>query len=116
MTVQVNQTQCCGFKEIDGIEYANTPEETKQALKDVCRDFFDGEDAAFLFFTGVSKERYGQKFKALILKNKLGTIIETKAKRNPNSGNAIKAWVWTVNRKNFKEYAKKHKLLPDNNY
>ncbi len=107
--ISVNNTECCGFKEIDGLEGT----ETEQALKEVCNQFFNQSDAAFLFFTGVSKERYGQKFKALIKKEKLGEIIETKAKRNPNSGRIIKAWVWTIDRPKFRDFAYKNNILID---
>jgi hypothetical protein len=102
----IEQTNCCGFKEIDGLN-DNT---AKESLNQVCEDFFNGEDAAFLFFTGVSKKRYGQNFKRLITKLKLGKIIETEAKRNPNSGNKIKAWIWSVNKPKFKQYAKQHQI------
>lgn len=104
---EINKTSCCGFKEIDGLE----GQSALQSLKEIAKDFFtDEEDAAFLFFTGVTNERYGQRFKALINKHKLGKVIETVSKKNPNSGNNIKAWIWDINKPNFRKFAKKHKI------
>jgi len=108
--ITIERTNCCGFKEIDNLCDGTA----EQNLKETCEQFFnDDNDAAFLFFTGVSKEGYGQKFKKLILKEKLGEITETKAKRNPNSGNKIKAWIWAVNKTKFKQYAKRNKITID---
>lgn len=107
MTAVIERTNCCGFKEIDGLE--NTT--TKQALIDICHDYFNEDnDCAFLFFTGVTKEKYGQKFKALIKKEKLGTIIETRSKKNPNSSNKIKAWIWDINKTKLRAFAKQNKV------
>ena len=38
-------------------------------------------------------------FAAFIAKNKLGSIVSSRWKVNPNTGNPIKVWVWNVNAK-----------------
>lgn len=109
MTVTLDETKCCGVKEIDGLSYTDTPQE---ALKDVWDSYHNrGNDCRFMIFTGVTNEKYGQKFRNLIIKEKLGKVIETESKVNPNSDNPIKVWVWTINKTNFKNYARKNKIL-----
>ena len=39
-----------------------------------------------------------------IKKNKLGRVVGTHGKVNPNSGNEIKAWLWEVNEKALREW------------
>lgn len=52
---------------------------------------------------------YGRKFAALIKKENLGEVVQatTKTVTNPNSGNVLKAWLWTVNHKNLRAWAQK---------
>lgn len=101
----LKETECCGLREIDDLSL------TKPATSmiQICYDFFESMDSAFIVFTGVTKELYGRKFKKFILDNKLGTVIETESKRNPNSGNRIKTWIWTVNITKLKSWFKKNK-------
>ena len=40
--------------------------------------------------------KYGQRFAAMIRKKGLGDLIETGRHINPNSGNKLKVWVWTI--------------------
>lgn len=103
MSLILQETSCCGLRDIEGL-CERTP---KEAMINVCYDFFRDEmDSAFILFTGVTKKRYGQKFKKYILDNKLGTVIETESKRNPNSSNRIKTWVWTLNVTKLKSWFK----------
>ena len=55
---------------------------------------------AFYVFTGVTSHDsvYGQRLADYILKNKLGTIVTSVSKRNPNSGNMIQIWTWGVDK------------------
>ena len=107
----INRTNCCGLRELNDLcDYRYNPE---RALKDFCSSFFHGQQddedlAAFILFTGVSKERYGQRFASLIKKNKLGKILETRAKLNPNSGSIIKTWIWDINRPATRAWDNKH--------
>lgn len=72
----------------------------------------DSYDARWRYavFTQAGKgQSYGRKFAALIRKEKLGEVVQatTKTVKNPNSGNILKAWMWTVNHKNLKAWAQK---------
>ena len=115
----LESTNCCGVDEIAGL--ADTPEET---LKDVCYEKYplknsncwydeEGEEQAFILITDTVKRGFDKKLVDYIRLNKLGVVIGTKPKKNPNSGNRIRAWLWSPNEKNlnkwFKSLLKKEK-------
>ncbi len=50
--------------------------------------------------------RGGQKLAIVIREEKLGKLFVSRARRNPNSGNQIKTWMWAVNWRAVKEYLK----------
>ncbi len=50
--------------------------------------------------------RGGDKLAIEIRKKKLGKVFVTRARRNPNSDNQIKTWMWAVNWRAVKEYLK----------
>ena len=65
----------------------------------------------YAVFTQAGKNAtYGKKFAALIRREKLGEVVQatTKTVKNPNSGNILKAWVWTVNYPALKKWAVKY--------
>lgn len=49
---------------------------------------------------GSDRERnnymYGRNFAAYILDNQLGTTVTTPREVNPNSGNLLQVWIWTI--------------------
>ena len=101
--------ECCGCREIDGLANRSP----KKALQQIYFEAIDREDInsndgllnfVFIIFTGVIKENYAQKFKKYLLDNKLGEVIETKTKTNPNSYNDIRVYVWTINRKAYGQW------------
>lgn len=107
-------TSCCGVDEIVDLGSRNT---TRGAMLDVCNNYirrewnnsFVDDFPAFLSFTGVMKYGYGQEFANFIRKNKLGTVRESVARVNPNSGNRIKMWIWAVNRTAMRKWYKDNK-------
>lgn len=60
-----------------------------------------------VFTQAGSRKSYGRNFAALIKKENLGEVVQatTKTVKNPNSGNILKAWLWTVNYPNLKKWA-----------
>ena len=48
--------------------------------------------------------RGGEKLAKVIKEEKLGKLFVTRARRNPNSDNQIKTWMWAVNWRAVKEY------------
>mgnify|MGYP001598676929 CR=1 FL=1 len=124
--VEILESQgCCGMDELVGIEHS-TPAET---IKDVLERYLnDGEtDVPLFVYSGVAKDTkskranhahggYGEALTAYIKKHKLGTVVVSKAGINPNTGNKIKAWIWTVNNKKMLAYAKAKGIKADSDY
>lgn len=111
----LSDTTCCGVDEIEGLE--STPFKT---VLEVCYEKYDEEgwggtsNQAFILFTDTMKSGKGTKLAAYIVKNKLGTIAAPlRARRNPNSGNMIKAWIWSPNETNLKAWWKKNQKKHD---
>ena len=55
--------------------------------------------------TATKRVSGGIRLANFIEKNKLGKIMVTRPRINPNSGHNIQTWIWSVNWKNMKEYA-----------
>lgn len=102
-----NHMDCCGVKEISGIRYDYRHPRPLKMLRDI---WAMAERAkwgfAFLVFTDHNSTRNGQKFAEFLRKHDLGEIVETKKKRNSNSGNMVRVWVWGVNKRKMKAFAK----------
>jgi hypothetical protein len=66
-----------------------------------------------VFTQAGTRKTYGKKFAALIKKENLGEVVQatTKSVKNPNSGNVLKAWIWTVNHRNLRAWAQKQANL-----
>ena len=91
---------CCGVREMHGISECST----EQALR------LFGQQAAYhsdnfshVFFTQAGSRRYGQNLAATITRLRLGKVVASEKKRNPNSRNLLKMWIWTVNWKAFRK-------------
>lgn len=106
---------CCGITEIQGLSDHRNSEE---ALKEFCRiaGGYDWEwRFRFAVFTeaGGKKSTYGKNFARYIEKHGLGEVVATKTKVNPNSGNPLKAFVWTMNIPALKSWAKENGVSPE---
>jgi hypothetical protein len=85
---------CCGIREIDGLSGHRTPE---AVLKDLRGRFHEDHKWRHAVFSQAGKRStYGKRFAAYITKEKLGTVVETETKVNPNSKNPLKAFIWTI--------------------
>jgi hypothetical protein len=103
---------CCGIREISGLSQHRGP---AAALKSFCRGVYKteyGTDASrfrYSIFSQIQARQYGDKFAAYILEHKLGDVIETTGRHvNPNSGNVLKVFVWTVDHDAVKLWWEKH--------
>ena len=98
------QMICCGVDEAEEIR-CNTPE---QNLEYMFLGMADSEwRRAFIIFTDHKQQTYGKALAKYIKKHKLGKIHVTRSKRNPNTDNMIRVWVWDFNKKNWFKWAKK---------
>lgn len=99
--IEIRTTGYRKIREIHGLMYyINVPQ---YAMKDLCISIFHGNDIKTIpyttfLFSGVVSSRYAEDFKDYIEKEKLGDVISTVSKRNPNSGNTIRAYVWTIDK------------------
>lgn len=108
MTYCIGESQCCGLSEIAEIQTEGPVEETAQNIY----NSWDGQP--LLVFTAVTRGKYYEKFykhgdrlKEFIEKNKLGTVVTSHAKVNPNSKNTVRAYLWSVSARGFHRWAKK---------
>ena len=105
---------CCGILEVMHLR-ESAP---KQTLIDICNydHHYNYEEELpklqhhpYVIFTDHIDMKYGKNFAKFIKKNRLGIITySSKAKLNPNSGNNIRMWVWSVNWRAVKIYLEKH--------
>lgn len=58
-----------------------------------------------VFSQARKSHNYGIDFAAYIRENNLGSLVETDFNTNPNTGNPIKAWIWTVDWIALKRFA-----------
>ncbi len=112
----LEETPCCGVQFIDSIQ-DETPESTLVAV--CAKKYEEGENEwgdydepwrqAFLIFTdNVSDSDNGKDLEDYIKEHKLGTVKATRQRRNPNTENMIKVWIWTPNERNLKAWYRKH--------
>lgn len=122
---------CCGLDELANIQCDPSAKSTIDGLlgnwRRVIYDYptqkykETGEYqpcAAHLIFSDAhdskKRENYGDELMKYIRKHKLGTVIKTrKDQKNPNSGNMISCYVWTVDPKGCKKYCDKKGLKND---
>lgn len=113
--MDIAQTSCCGLREIENLSDYN---HTKEAMQAFCKKFlntdlyggYTSDKYAFVLFTGVIEERYGQRFARFITATKLGKVTGSRARINPNSENVIKVWIWELNKQALIRWHKKHNL------
>lgn len=116
---------CCGLREITGLEFAGDGKEAMTEFVEAAfpksrRYNFDKHEYEYIarlnFSHAVFSEAqdgagsYGEKFSAYILKNKLGDVIASQRRVNPNSGNRLKVWIWTLNKQGLKKWAENNKV------
>jgi hypothetical protein len=103
--MSIEETQCCGVNEIDGLG-GKTPKET---VASICHSrYADSDKTPFYIFTGVWNKGYCQKFIKYIKDNKLGTILKSTQKVNPNTNNKIIVGILTVDDTKFRAWNKRH--------
>lgn len=125
--IEFNSLICCGVVELDAISYSKSPidifiniiddyycdpgideAEIKHYAENVVDDKFS---AAHAIFTQASRTRkksgYGFNLARYVEKNNLGTVIASAPAKNPNTGNYIVTFVWTINHKELVRYLTK---------
>lgn len=126
--MNLRDLSCCGMREITGLEFEGMGKEAMEAFVKAAfpreRTYNYGkhkyEYIARLTFSHVvfSEARdgagsYGERFAAYITRNGLGDVIASQRRVNPNSGNQLKCWIWTLNKAALKTWAEKNKVHPE---
>lgn len=104
---RIQHTSCCGVSELSGItDYADP----KVILEVAANNRFRDGDAngAYYIFTDTGRGTYGNRLRKYIEDNKLGTVSQTKGKRNPNTGNSVILYTWMLNVRGFKAWYRKN--------
>ena len=106
---------CCGMREINLLSMHAS---AAIAMKAFAEQTFNRQHTNFRY--AVFSEAnygdtrglyaYGREFAKFIKANKLGTVAATGWHVNPNSGNKLKAWIWTVDWDALKVWAKKARV------
>mgnify|MGYP001609138010 CR=1 FL=1 len=105
VTVGTSHTSC-GIAELYGLS-DGSPEEM---LLGTFRKVYSSDGyplRSIILFSDATQNGWGQALADTISANKLGTIVETPAVRNLNSGNMIKAWLFCPNYEAFKAWVDK---------
>jgi hypothetical protein len=112
--MHIAPTSCCGLREISGLSYHNTPGEAMRefALGATRLNYVRSGRVLVcshvIFSAADGANDYGDKFAAYIRRHKLGTIAISRRLTNPNSGNPLKVWVWSINKTALLAWARKH--------
>lgn len=105
--------QCCGLREIDGLKDDRTP---AMAMEEFAKEHYlirntwdnrlrDHKNFRFVIFSQAgASSTYGDAFAAYIREKELGEVVETGRHTNPNSGNILKAFIWTVDHVRVKSW------------
>ena len=109
--MDLRRLMCCGVMEASGVASSVRNYGPKGALRSILNASLINTDSinrkfAFLLFTQAispitminrdDDTKYGDRLKDFILENKLGTVTQTEEVINPNSGNYITMYMWTV--------------------
>ena len=107
-----------GIVEIDGLsDYGNS----KDMMRGLCyqlRQDYDKIlkiDFPMFLFTGVVADRYPGDFSRLIKRAKLGDVVCTNPRVNPNSDNVIRAYLWSVDKIALSKWFKKNRHKDEEN-
>ena len=126
--MELRMMGCCGIKELTGLSYCV---DAKTAMQDFAvltclrkAEAYQKDGSLkwihapvvnfrYVVFSQAHKESaYGLKFAAFIRDQGLGTLEETGFSINPNSGNQLKAWIWTVDHDALKSWAEANPKAP----
>jgi len=106
----LRDTSCCGVDEIEALERT-----AKESLLEICEEKYGwgASQQAFILFTDIASSTRGKNLSKYITEKKLGDVIKTAPKTNPNSGNRVTVWVWAINEKSLLAWWNKNKPSND---
>jgi len=98
----------CGVGQFsDLVQFVEHPRKSLSAIVNS-----PAEKAQWIFSDmAYSKSCNGSRVAFFITQNKLGTLVESQIVTNPNSGNAIQTWIWTVSKRQIAEFLSKNEKI-----
>lgn len=100
---------CCGVGEISGLsDHGGGIDAIRRIIRD--RDWNDNKYPFYFFADALGNRQGGTLLASTIKKHKLGVLMPTTTRINPNSDNKIKAWLWIPDKGALKDFKKKHGL------
>lgn len=112
--MRLNVMSCCGAREITNLSISRSAPQAMQEFGQAIYTRSYADNFRYVIFTAADYGKpatYGTRFAKFIAKNNLGTVLETAKNRNPNTGNQVQMWVWTVNHDAVKAWLKKDKEI-----
>ncbi len=98
--------ECCGVKEFHGM--SGTPKDVLMNISGDKYHRYDEEEFAYVVFTDLARRTLGDRLSKYITNHNLGTMYNIRTRKNPNSGNKIKMWIWSLNNSKLKTWWYKH--------
>ena len=127
--LEFGNLMCCGVKELRGVSHFKTPEDVIRALNELTysrqtivgvnrqtgKTIYKPEPFSrfrYILFSQARQEAdYGFRLAAFVRDKQLGSLVETDFHLNPNSGNMLKVWIWTVNHDATEQWLKEDKKI-----
>lgn len=88
----LNSTSCCGMGDITNL---TSNADQLANLKELAPRIINAR-RPFCTFSCPIRSSHGLDFKAIVLEHKLGKVIESSVKMNPNSNNDLQIFLWEV--------------------
>ena len=104
--MNLDSMNCCGLREASGLQ--DTPIE--ECIYEVARSRFgyEGEKFGFIIFSEEASYRRGSTLKAYIKKHELGTVVQSPVEVNPNTGNRLRIYIYTIHQVNLLKWWNKN--------
>lgn len=109
----VRSLECCGILELVDIsgEIGLPGYDDRKDGVELVVGYAARSSAAHFIFSEAgrpSEADYARLLAAYIRKHKLGTVVRSRSAVNPNSGNSLRAFLWTPNRAALQRWRLKH--------
>lgn len=113
--IDIENTNFNNIKEISGISDYDYNSEAKKIMRGICYSIRQNYGRIIripfttMIFSGVVENRYAGNLSRLIKRAKLGEVMCTNPKVNPNSDNVIGVYIWTVDKVALSRWYKRNR-------
>jgi len=111
LQLNVQILNCCGIQEVTPIASSVHSYGPEKVVQDIAASYRKGfMNGTFILFSGIEGSTYGKYgpiLKQFIEDTKLGTVVVSDTKKNPNSNNMLTIYIWQVDRPRLAEWLEK---------